>query len=279
MFRFLLLTSLLATFACVKPKEGCTDTSASNYSAAADVDCCETEGVACCCTYPQLRMEIYADTFTKSLQKLQFDVNGHPFSLEKLSFYLSDVKLIDLDNNAFQTSDTIGIIPLNSGAVNPSFYLDNDYRVIPGAGSSFTGLASKTFKHFGQFKAVQFTIGLSEPLNTADARLRDPNHAIGLNIDSLWSPINGYVHYGVNVKKDTSVKVISKLQITGKEALKVVTLPYKNPITVKESFDVVVKLEVDYKKWFEGIDIKADDQIILEKLKQNVPLAFSIREY
>ncbi len=269
----------MCSIACVKPKEGCTDTTASNYNAAADVDCCEAEGVACCCTYPQLRLELFVDSMSKTLQKIQVDAKGNTFSIEKIYFYLSDLKLIDENNQEFQTSDTVGIIPLNSGATASTIYIDNVYRAIPATGSSFTGLSGKTFRHFGQFKAVSFKVGIAEPLSTADARLRDPNHAIGLNTDTLWSVSKGYVHFGLNVKKDTSVNLISKLQITGKDGLKPLTLQYKNPLTVKESFDVVVKLDVDYKKWFAGIDIKADDQIILEKLKQNVPLAFSIRDY
>lgn len=278
MYRFLFLIVLFLA-ACVQPKEGCTDTSASNYNAAADVDCCAKIGATCCCTYPQLRLEIYnfSDT-NKYLQQFFWDKNNHIFSLEKSYFYLSDIKLYDQNGQAFVTTDTVGIFPVGSNATTSEIKLNNIYRVFPSKNSSFTGLDGRTFRKYGTFTKISFVLGVMDDLVTNDATKLDPNKPLGLNTDTLWTAQNGYVHYGIQIKQDTGVNEQIRLDATGNSARKNVTLPFKYNLNTKESFDVLVKMKIDYNKWFDGVDIKADKQTILDKLGVNIVNSFSIIE-
>jgi len=278
MYRFLILIVCIIA-SCVAPKEGCIDTSASNYNAAADSDCCAKVGVACCCTYPQLRLEIYNYSDTdKYLKQYYTDVNNHIFSLDKVNFYLSDIKLYDQNDVAYSTSDTIGIYGIGSSATQPDIKINNILRVKPSINSGFTGTDGRTFKKYGTFTKMSFVLGVIDDLKDADATRIDPNRALGINLDSLWTAQNGYVHYGIQIKQDTSLNQILRLDATGNSARKFVNLPFKNNKYTKESFDIVIRLKVDYLQWFKGIDVYSNSQIILEKLGENMANSFSIIE-
>lgn len=271
------ITMIMVLFlaACKDPVEGCLDVEAVNYDVSADDPCPD------CCTYPNLSLAIshrYQDSILFSYDST-YHIGGTNFDtrFEKVAFYLSDFRLVNIDNtDSLEVVETIELDLIGGGT---STFKD-DYTFISRSNSSFEYEVGE-IRSSGSFSTLRFTVGIAGDAANGDAlSITNEEHPLALGTDSLWTASNGYIFHQIIVVPDTlnpPVDSVEIINISGQNNLAFVELPYELDIAL--GFDVTIPLKIDYEKWFSGINFVGDstDQII-DSIVNNTTNAFSINE-
>lgn len=263
---------------CFEPKRDCLNVEALNYSIDADAPC------AFCCEFPNLTIDfqhriITADT-TLNLNYLDevYTVDSvNFFRFENIQFYLSDIQLIDSSGVAHPTIDTIQVeVPDGSGGVDEVFIRDNFALVNRSTLSAYT---LGTFRRSGVYTGVRFNIGLYDTANQADPELFSEDHPLADDNDMYWSQDSGYVFNRIAFFRDTLAAdtIASQIEIGLGEQLKTMELSFPAEFNLNPGFNPEIIFQINYLKWFEGVDVKNDELItISEKIVENLTDSFSV---
>jgi hypothetical protein len=131
------------------------------------------------------------------------------------------------------------------------------------------------FKEGGSFVKFSFKVGLNSVANQTN-------------------PVKMPVTHPLNTSRDTLTMYLDSLQgyIFNKIVLQKVTLPQKNVVlqmaqppipivfnvnfVIKEGFDGIIKLKVDYKKLLQGVDFNQTQATMQRQIIANTPNIFSL---
>lgn len=250
----LLLSLAMAFSACFEPQDGCLDIEATNFDASADDDCC--------CEYPKLIMEARhrygSDTVQYLPDSLYVNSAGQVFRIKSVAFYLSEFQLFQ-NSVPFTVSDTAQLqtyAPSANDTIKEVFTDDFVlFRRTPVDNSV------GEFKTPGIFEKVRIRLGLSDDAQRVIPRLAPSGSPLRIQGDSLWyGPAAGYVFFQAVVVRDS-------MQATKPDTLAFTeadlsgffieqTGNFSHP---SGGYDFRIKLGIDYKKMFDGIDWTTGD--------------------
>ncbi|MCB0568338.1 MAG: hypothetical protein KDC66_01170 [Phaeodactylibacter sp.] len=269
--------SLVALQGCYEPQEGCLDVEAVNYDLQADKNNSSE------CVYPELRLvlqHVYSNgdtTYRLGLaDSIYYDSQGHPFRINAIRFFLSNCHLIFADGREAEVGESIEIGILQpDGSTLLREIEDNFSLASPRVSQAYT---IGTLREVGEVKELRFALGVEGLANLALPDAFPDNHPLGLVDSSLYfNQDSGYVFQYVELFRDTvaSDTIPTVLRIGTTPYLKEVRLPVA--FTKTRGYHLKATLQVDYAKWFSGIDAQQDSpQALIGKIVANQAQAFSI---
>ena len=268
--RFCLFILLLSLASCFVPKKACLDIEAANFDATADENCC--------CTYPSLSLNflhVY-DTLVY-LEKNAYRNEFGMFRPQSVVFYLQEFK-IQQQNTFYPISDSLSFY---SFGANPGDTiqqeLTNDFVLV-----RRTTLNAKagTFRQTGTFEGIQFRVGLTTAANKVMPSKAPANHPLHTQSDNLWTDRNnGFVVARIIVAADSLSATVPDTFI-----YRVNDLPasffMQNSSNFKHEpgYDFSLKVKVDYKALFSGVDWSAPISTRKVTMRDNLPKVFKVSQ-
>lgn len=253
---------------CGSEESGCLDIQATNFDVTADEACKD------CCTYPDLtfRVNHVYDSLTFSLEEIYEDAGQTPYYLTSVQFYVSDIELVRADGSSVGVTDVLELTLADGSTTEVS----DDFILINKSIGSYSLRTVGNISTSGSFTKIRFKIGVTPAANYADIDRMPSGHALAMQSDTMYrSMAEGYIFNKIKMVADTATKVEQIYEILGDNNLKTIELAY--PLVVAEGFDVAIVLALDYKKLFEGINFKIDNEAtILTKIADNTTGAFSL---
>jgi hypothetical protein len=249
---------------CYEPKTDCLDIRATNFNVAADKPC------SGCCNYPLLKLQMNY-VFGSNLLSFndKYSLNGvDSFQILAAKMYLSDFEWVTADNGVKKVIDTIQLMGYNQNR-----FATNDFVLINKKDAFSFDVGH--FKEGGSFAKIGFKVGLN-------------------SIANQTNPVKMPVTHPLNTSRDTVTMYLDSLQgyIFNKIVLQKTTLPQKNVIlqmsqnpvpivfnvnfVIKEGFDGIIKLKVDYKKLLQGVDFNQTQAMMQSQMIANTPNIFSL---
>jgi hypothetical protein len=199
----------------------------------------------------------------------KYALNGvDTFQILAAKTYLSDFQWITTDNVVQKVNDTIQLIGYNQNQ-----FATNDFVLINKKDGFDFDVGH--FKEGGSFVKFSFKVGLNSVANQTN-------------------PVKMPVTHPLNTSRDTLTMYLDSLQgyIFNKIVLQKVTLPQKNVVlqmaqppipivfnvnfVIKEGFDGIIKLKVDYKKLLQGVDFNQTQATMQRQIIANTPNIFSL---
>jgi hypothetical protein len=249
---------------CYEPKTDCLDIRATNFNVAADKAC------SGCCAYPTLKLEInyvFGDTTLNFNDK--YSLNGiDSFQILAAKTYLSDFQWVTTDNQVRKVTDTIQLIGYNQNR-----FATNDFVLI----NKKEGFSFEVghFQAGGSFKQLSFKVGLNTVANQTNPIKMPATHPLNPNRDTIsmyLDSVQGYIFNKMVLQKTTlpAKKVVLQMAQTP------LPIVFNQNFVLKEGFDAVVRLNVDYKKLLQGVDFNQTQTVMQSQMIANTPNIFSL---
>ncbi len=266
-FLGIILLLLLSWSGCYEPIEDCQDTLAKNFNVDADKDCC--------CEYPLIRFnfdhrwDTLPFSFTDSLS-----VGDDLIDFSYLTYYVSNIRMI-IGGETVRKRVTFDLTYMENGVEKSTTTFKDFILVNPSDNNYSFGEVLAT----GRVDSLYFTVGIEYPYYLADPTQFESGNGLAFQADSLnWNEDIGYV--------------FNRLQyfpVTSSNPTDSITIEIGQPnafdlgFAVGESFtegqDFRFNIEVDYRKWFEGVDVVNDPvSTITQKIANNTSNAFVMPE-
>jgi hypothetical protein len=246
---------------CQEPVKGCLDSRATNFDVTAAKPCEED-----CCLYPNLKIQFdYAfDTFNFNFNKsYKFDNDSIRFISSQ--FYISNVQLVKNDGTKATVLDSILLFRERDTLRVPSYY------ALVGKNIGFESVLGK-FNKVGIYSKLSFILGLdAEAAKTVPSKMLSSS-PLSIKSDSMY--ISSQKQFIFN--KITLVKV-SKPTDTLRfviRTIKTIELTGIRNLNLKDGFDAVIPLKIDYKKWLEGVKLSDPIDVFQNKIVNNTEKAF-----
>ena len=247
--------SLLMPFqACFEPESGCLDVNATNFDVSADDACGD------CCNYPSWTIGVRhfivppdnPDTSFNLVYNRYFPTFDNPadtFTIERIRYFLSNLKLIKSNGEEVTVEDTIQI-SINS---EETILTDNFFK---GDRDIFAGANIGTLITEGTFVGVKFCVGLEENLLNTSINTVSDDSQLNVEGDTLLydQDLGSYLSSLVVFNRDT-VSTTDSTIVQIFEKSPEISLMFEAPIDIVAGFDVDLTLGVECLQWFEGIDI------------------------
>ena len=281
-FCSVLMTFVVLFFSnCYEAQEGCLDLGATNYDVTADDSCPD------CCTYPSLNLAfrhlIVPTTMPDTSVFLRyntfyptFESPTDTFTIERIRYFLSEIRLVRPNGEEVHVLDSITVeIDGNDVTLEDSFAkVDRDIIRTVNVG---------TLRTEGEFSAIRFFVGLAPELLNIDPNSVASTSELDVVGDTLLyiDTINiGYLSSLIEFNRDT-VSTIDSTRVEIFENTDLIEVPFAETFTLNPGFDIKVTLNVDYLKWFQGINIPATDQSMVNdalrsQIIENIVTSFSI---
>lgn len=256
----MILIGFILTFsACYEPVDGCLDIYASNYAVASDEACVD------CCTYPDLILRViqkYDSLELKKLDTLENDFN-QKIVLHDMSFLVNGMHLTTDTGSQYGTEDSIDIHINDSGVASTLRVADDVRLVIPRVYNYNMG----QFTEPQAYRTAEFQLGLSVDYERAD-RDQLPSTQVLINAaDTLYNEELGMYSYGrLEVQTDPTDSLTLKVfELQG------VDYNFIHVWNIDTSYvkgqNVLVELNMDYRKWLGNIDWSLSDELIQSELR------------
>lgn len=268
--RQFLFCCLLATVfsACFEPVEGCLDTSATNFEATADNDCC--------CVYPNLILDVEqyfgGDTVVYLADRWYKLDTGDSLRFKTIVFYLADFQLFQ-DGVWLPVADTLRLKTYPDSAEQR---FTDDFQLIRRTPGSYT---LGEFRTAGDFTEVKFSLGLSDAANKIIPVLAPTNHPLRPQAELLWAENQGFALAKIVFERDTATATPPDTLALFPPGFPKIDLTFPGSFDHQSGYDFRLKLKVDFRQWFEGVDLSADDiQTIKNKVAANLPQGFAVSQ-
>ncbi len=249
---------------CYEPKTDCLDIRATNFNVAADKPC------SACCNYPTLKLQL---NYVFGNNPLNFNdhysLNGvDTFQILAAKTYLSDFQWVTTDNIVRKVTDTIQLMGYNQ---NP--FATNDFVLINKKDGFNFDIGH--FKEGGSFAKMSFKVGLNPIANQTNPVKMPVAHVLNASRDTVTmylDSLQGYIFNKIVLQKTTlpQKKVILQLAQTP------VPIVFNANFVLKEGFDGIIKLKVDYKKLLQGVDFNQTQAAMQSQMIANTPNIFSL---
>lgn len=228
------LVLTLSTFGvgCREPVEGCLDVRASNYTAAADKNCC--------CEWPRLEftVEHLLKEAVHAPQDTYFTASGQAYRLLRMDFVLSDFKL------HFRDQETVSL--LDSVRLAGGQWVRDDIVVLDRDVAAFD---PGRFIAFGELDSVSFFLGLPEAVGNGAPADLPAGHPFRIKGVERWDEVQGFAMARAWV---ISLPSGDTLQWALRESRRIV-LPAERYIA--KGRPATLALKIDYDSWFRDQDL------------------------
>ncbi len=271
-FKFLILALCLSS--CFEPQDGCLDIEATNFDASADKDCC--------CEYPLLVIEALHRYGSDSVQyipdALYENSTGQIFRIKSVSFYLSEIQLFQ-NGGIITVSDTVQLqtyAPSGTDTLKEAF--TDDFLLIR---RTPVDNPVGDFRPAGNFEQVRMRLGLSDDAQRVIPRLAPSGSPLRIQGDSLWyGPSTGYVFLQAVVVRDSmQATKPDTLAFTEADLPDFFIEKTGNYVHPSGGYDFRLKLGIDYKMLFDGIDWTTGDIPAWKtRIVANLPGVFSVSQ-
>lgn len=272
----ILLLGLGSLTACFEGDEGCLDVDALNFDVSADEACGD------CCNYPNISLtfshKVYqgSDTLNFGYQTPYFNNLGQYFAFDQISYYISDVGFITEEGNLEAVLDLVDLPVLED---NDTTFIEISDNFILTAPDNFRSQIAGTFIYAGEVTALKIGLGLPEIVHQSEPSLwSNEDHPLAEQIPPMYDETQArYLYNRVEFFRDTSdfLAIPDVIQITEEDDRINLLLPVSGAIP--SGFNVNVTLEVDYLRWFAGVDILNDsNEVIKNKIVANLADSFQI---
>jgi len=273
-FQFPVLALALALVSCFEPKDGCLDIEATNFDASADKNCC--------CEYPLLVIEALhrygSDTVQYIPDALYENSAGQIFRIKSLAFYLSEIQLFQ-NGGLLTVTDTVQLqtyAQAGNDTVKTTF--TDDFLLIR---RTPVDNAVGDFRPVGAFEKVRLRLGLSAEAQRVIPRLAPSCSPLRIQGDSLWyGPSAGYVFMQAVVVRDSMQATLpDTLASTTADLPDFFIEKTGNYTHASGGYDFRLKLGIDYKKLFDGIDWTSNNiPAWKSQIVANLPSAFTVTQ-
>lgn len=257
----------LINLSCYQKTEGCTDPNSLKYDVSADEMCSNN-----CCTYPIVFFSIDLTNDTTDVDTLSVfkDDYNNSIRIKSLRMFLSDFQFA----SASDTIDVINHVILGDSIDGVMKYTSKNCSAIKYALGS-TSFTSGTTALLKEFTNLRFLFGLNTDINHSGiAKLSTSNPLYQLQ-DSMHINVDkGYYFLKMTIElKDNGN--LRNIEMFGDENSANISVNGTINLTVRANH--TVKLKLDSKKWFAGINFISDsDMEIYKKLSKNISSSFSI---
>lgn len=265
---FLLGAICLGLVACQEQAEGCMDPRAINFDPEADVP--SEAG----CEYYQLELAWQHYAQNAPNDTLRFgnwlsDAAGEAFYLDKCNWLGSEVRLTPVGSSVGVVSPASVLVYKNDGSAvqaEDNFFL----MTLDKFSADATG-----WVEVGEFDQLSFQIGTGPDLQTVNpGRTTEAQHPLS----ATASP---YLYDSTQAAFKT-LELVAIQPTNGNRQIKVdlfehfnFSFPYR--VTAVSGEGVPIRIRLDYDVLLNGISFSNDPVFVIEnKLKQNIPLAFSV---
>jgi hypothetical protein len=254
---FLLLTQ------CQEPVKGCLDSRATNFDVTAAKPCDDD-----CCVFPSLKIQLdYA------FDTLNFNFNTpYKFGTDSIrfitsQFYMSNVQLIKDDSTKATVLDSISLFRDRDTLRVPNYY------ALVGKNNGFEALLGK-FNQVGIYSKVRFNIGLDvEASKTIPSKMLSSS-PLSIKSDSMYiSSEKQYIYNKITLSRTLPSKIIDTFRFVIKTP-RTIELKGNRNLVLKDGFDAIIPLQIDYKKWLEGVKFSDPINLIQDKIVSNTEKAF-----
>ena len=271
-FRLIFLACLAGLPSCFEPKDGCLDIEATNFDASADHDCC--------CEYPKLVIETVQryDTLQYLPDSLYPGAGGKLFRLKSVVFYLSEFQLFQ-NGGIYMVGDSVRLqtyAPVGNDTIKQTF--TDDFllvRRVP------VDNPVGDFRAAGTFEKVRFRLGLSADTRRAIPQLAAAGSPLRIQADSLWYGRDaGYVFMRAIVARDSMASTRPDTLAFTKADLDDFFVENTGTfVHASGGYDFRLKLTVDYKKMFDGLDWASGNiSTWKSQIVANLPNVFSVSQ-
>ncbi len=257
---------LLFVTNCYQPKTGCLDIHATNFNVAADKECTD------CCSYPILQLQVNYFFGDKLLNfNESYTLNGiDSFQMNAAKMYLSDFQWITSANQNKKITDTIQLYGYNQ---NP--FATNDFVLVNKRDGYTFNIGH--FLEGGTFKQIRFVVGLNAVANRTNPTKMPTTHLLSPSKDTIsmyLDSVQGYVFNKMVLQKVNSPQ--KNIILQSNQTTVPIILNLNPNIIVKDGFNWVVKLKIDYKKLLQGIDFNQSQTLMEQKMRANTPTIFTL---
>ncbi len=269
-----MLALALTLVSCFEPQDGCLDIEATNFDASADKDCC--------CEYPLLVIEALhrygSDTVQYLPDSLYVNDAGQIFRIKSVAFYLSEIQLFQ-NGGLLTVSDTVQLQTYSStGSDTTKETFTDDFLLV-----RRTPVDNPTgdFRPAGTFEKVRMRLGLSDDAQRVIPRLAPVASPLRIQGDSLWyGPSTGYVFLqAVVVRDSTQSTKPDTLAFTEADLTGFFIEQTGSFVHASGGYDFRLKLGIDYKKLFEGINwTNGDIPAWKSQIVANLPSVFDVSQ-
>ncbi len=259
---------------CYEPEEGCLDANARNFALDADQPCTDD-----CCEYPTLQIDFQHKAFVDGAiqninlgDSIYMDGFGNPFQIKSIQYYLSDLHLVREDGAEVGVEDELTFDSADGATISVA---DNVVLVNP---ETFGTQTIGTFNNPSSFTAIRFTLGLNALLNEADTLDFSIDHPLGPQENNMYlSQEEGYIFNKIELILNPTVDTVSQLIIlSGQESL--INLEFPANFSLDKGFNLKLLLLVDYLTWFEDVNLLSEEEIIQQRIVNNLAKSFSLVE-
>lgn len=230
---------------CYEEQEGCLDVLSSNFDVSADLECSN------CCNYPSLNLTLQYPI--PPLDSALQDVNGYSFVVEKLSFYLANVRLLDDSESEFTLREKVSYNIEEDGTISEvevvnNFLLAN--AVLPKT------VRLGTFQAGGPFAQLTIEMKIPDSLGQALDDSFDFNHPL--------SPSNGLLENDSYYSGQFTLLQTTPDSVRHEFFMK---LPSGTAVNFPISFfpergaNIQINLALDFSVWWAGLDVTTLDSI------------------
>lgn len=258
---------LIQWFACYETEEGCIDSLSTNYSIGADNPCDS------CCVYPTftLRLSHSFDTLSFNTNTFYTDDFGNSFQVEELNYFISNIRLITAEGKASFPLDSIEISTLK-GSDLKTIKANENFGLVNALSPSFN---LGEFKEPGEYIQIGFGLGLDECFNHIDTPSLEETYILRADKDSLYlNQLDGFIFQQIKIIRDITTLESLLIEISGDNQYQDLLIPAD--IQISKGVNVSVRLKLDVKTLFSGINVKHDsDTEIIDRINQNFQFAFS----
>lgn len=248
---------------------GCLDALANNYQVDAEDPCDD------CCAYPELRLSVQHNwRIGDSIRN--FDTDGDVYIIENLDYqfsriryYLSGIHLVRDDGRVLELNESL-VLDFTDGT---SETVEDNFALIDAG--SFQARVPGNYRMSGRFTELRFTLGVSMPAGAATPDQFPNNHPLSAQSPAMYAPDSGYVYSLITFTPVSGDSISQTWETFGTDRLREVSLPVS--FTLDPGFHTELTLAVDYRSWFEGVDLTGSPTAdVLDQIVSNQAKSFSL---
>jgi hypothetical protein len=246
---------------CQEPVVGCLDARATNFNVTAAKSCEDN-----CCLYPNLKIQL-----NYAYDTLNFNFNTpYKFGTDSIrflssQFYMSNIQLIKNDGSKASVLDSILLFRDKDTLRVPNYY------ALIGKNNGFEAMLGK-FNQVGIYTKMSFNMGLDVEASKTIPQKMSQSSPLSIKSDSMYiSSEKQYIFNKISLLRTS--KPTDTLRFVIKN-LKPIELKGVRNLTLKEGFDAIIPLKIDYKKWLDGVNFSESINSTQEKIVNNTEKAF-----
>lgn len=264
-----LLFILISQYSCYEHTEGCRDINALNYDVKADDDCLKE-----CCSYPEIEIQMFLVNGTETIDTNKYFPldNGDSIRIKNMRMFFSDFSFTDIAGEKILVYKDL----LTGKRLNNSV----EYQI-----QNFTVLKFKpessiynigVCKNFTRASQLSFNFGIANEINHSVTDKLTSSSPLYNGADSMYiDESNGYYFMKMSIQSKKDPSSIREFAIASDNNLR--QLKIYSDFDLSDRKKHIVKLNIDLKKLFKGINKDDQESVSANKIAENIINSISLR--